>query len=296
MVPKISLDGAVDLHTHCGPSPFDRRVDGYNCAREVAAAGMHGVVLKEHHLPTVYAVPYIDRLLAAEDRDVNVIGSVVLNYCNGGFNPFAVQSAIEYGAKVIWGPTIDARHHAEQTGSLGAFLGVDAGEEYADKAGITALNDDGELTADVQLCLNKIVDNNLLFCLGHLSFEETLAVAKYLSDRGHERFVVDHPTYGVTDLDLDQQEALVDHGAYLNFPFMAISEEYGWTTSEAIYENIRAIGTDHCLLSSDVGQMANPSVPESLRRLGEALIEEGLSVAEFRTLIEHHPKQLLGLA
>lgn len=290
----VSLDGAVDLHTHCGPSPFGRRVDGYECAREVAEAGMDGVVLKEHHLPTAYGVPYIDRMLDRDGQDVDVVGSVVLNYCNGGFNPFVVQSAIEYGARVVWGPTIDARHHAEQTGSLGAFLGVDAGREYADKEGITAL-DGGELTADARLCLDKVVENDVLFCLGHLSFEETLAVADYLAECGHEKFVVDHPTYGVTDLDLDEQRALVERGATLNFPFLALSEEHGWTTSADLYENIRAIGVEHCVLSSDVGQETSPSVPESLRQLGESLVAEGLTVDEFGELVADRPKQLLGM-
>jgi hypothetical protein len=292
---RISLDGAVDIHTHCGPSVFERRVDGYECALEAADAGMDGVVLKEHHLPTVHGVPHIERRLAAEGVDVEVVGSAVLNYCNGGFNPFLVQTAIDNGAGVIWGPTIDARHHAEQTGSLGAFLGAEAGREYEDVSGLSAL-EDGELTADVRRCLDKVVENDVLFCLGHLSFEETLAIADYLADSGHERFVVDHPTYDVTDLDVDQQRALVDRGAVLNFPFLALSEDHGWATGEELYESIRAVGVEHCVLSSDVGQTNSPTSAEALGMLGEALLAEGLTADEFRELVVTRPKRLLGMA
>ncbi len=292
MTDPIDVSGLIDIHVHCGPSPFDRRTDGYECAREAANAGMDAVVLKEHHLPTAYGVPYIDRLLERDGLEVDVIGSVVLNYCNGGFNPFAVESAIAYGADVIWGPTIDARHHAEQTGSLGAFLGVDAGAEYEDRDGISAL-EDGDLTADVRLCLDKVIAHDVVFCLGHLSYEETVAIVDYLAEAGHERIVVDHPNYGVTDLSIDQQRTLAERGAYLNFLFMGLSPKYSWISSEELYENIREIGVDRCVLSSDVGQQVNPSSPESLRILGETLRSEGLSESEFRTMAGETPRSLL---
>lgn len=294
MPPRIDLTGTVDIHTHVGPSPFDRRVDGYECAVEAGRAGLDAVVLKEHHLPTVYAEQYIDRLLEADDVDIEVFGSVVLNYCNGGFNPFMVETAIQYGARVVWGPTIDARHHAERTGSLGAFLDVEAGAEYDAVDGIVAL-DDGALREDVVACLEKIRTHDVLLCLGHLSFEETRAIVDYLTSRGHEKVVVDHPNYRVTDLRLDQQHELVDLGATLNFPFMAISPKYHWLTSAELAENIREIGVDHCVVSTDVGQRVNPSVPESLRILGEVLLEEGFTAAEFERLAATKPKELLGL-
>lgn len=296
MASEIDLTGLVDIHTHVGPSPFDRRVDGFECAVEAGRAGMDAVVIKEHHLPTVYAERYIDRLLDAEGLDVDVLGSVVLNYCNGGFNPFAVETAIQYGARVVWGPTIDARHHAEQTGSLGAFLDVDAGEEYEEVDGLYALDDDGSLRRDVVACLEKVRHHDVLLCLGHLSFAETRAIVEYLTSRGHDRVVIDHPNYHVTDLDVDQQRELVEMGATLNFPFMALSPKYHWLTSDELAANIRAVGVENCVVSSDVGQRVNPSVPESLRILGEVLLDEGFTVAEFERMAGRRPKELLGLA
>lgn len=295
MTDRIDVTGTVDIHTHVGPSPFDRRVDGYEAAAEAGAADMDAIVMKEHLLPTVYGTTYIDRLLEREGTDIDVLGSTVLNYSNGGFNPFAVQSAIDYGAKVVWGPTIDARQHAEQTGQLGAFLNVDAGEEYADKEGITALDSDGEIRTDIRLCIEKIAANDVVLALGHLSNEETFAMVEYAADLGHEKILIDHPNYSVTDLDRDQQAELVSLGAVLNFPFMAISPKYQWISSEELAENIREIGVDNCVVSSDVGQQVNPTVPESLRILGEVLLSEGFSVSEFRAMADQRPKRLLDL-
>ncbi|PSQ17745.1 hypothetical protein BRD00_06585 [Halobacteriales archaeon QS_8_69_26] len=291
---NVDLTGAVDLHTHVGPSTIDRRVDAYECAVEVAEAGMAGVVFKEHFLPTAYGVPFVDRLLGRDGHDVAAMGSVVCNYPVGGFNPHAVATAIDYGARVVWGPTIDARHHARQTGQLAAFLGAEAGEEYADEEGITALDDDGNLRDEVRLCVEKVAAADALLCLGHLSFQETREVVAYAADRGAD-VVVDHPTYGVTDLNTDQQRELAALGAKLNFPFVAISDAHGWTTPADLADAIRAVGVDHCVVSSDVGQVENPSVPEALRRLGAALLAEGFSAAEFDRMVRIVPRELVGI-
>jgi len=292
---RVDIEGAIDLHAHCGPSVFDRRVDGYEYASEAAAAGMDAVVMKEHHLPTVYGVPYIERLLARDGTDIEVVGSVVLNYCNGGFNPFAVDAAIGYGAGVVWGPTLDAKHHGEVLELGGHVFAGGEGEEYESVDGISALDDEGDLTEDVRLCVRKIAESDIVLCLGHVSYEETRKIAEYAADLGHEKVVVDHPNFPVTGLDIEQQEALVSLGVVLNFPFNAISPTYSWVSNEQLYENIREIGVDNCVLSSDVGQIPNPSSPESLRLLGEALFEEGLSQAEFDRMAKDAPRELLDL-
>jgi hypothetical protein len=300
MADQIDLAGAVDLHTHVGPSPIDRRVDAVDCATEAAAAGMDAVVTKEHFLPTVYGVHYasrhLDRAAVDVDVDVGVDGSVVLNYCNGGFNPFAVRTAVQFGARVVWGPTIDARHHAERTGDLGSFLDAEAGAAYADVSGIEATDADGRLRSAVRRCLETVVDADVVIALGHLSFRETRAIAEYLDDRGHDRLVIDHPHYPVTDLEPAQQAELVSLGASLNVPYLGLSDEYGWTDAGELADAIRHVGIEHCVLSSDTGQPSTPSVPESIRALGEALVDEGLSPAEIRRMTVENPKQLLGLA
>jgi len=294
MADDVDITGAVDLHTHVGPSLFDRRVDGYECATEAARAGVDAVVMKEHHLPTVYGVPYIDRLLERDGADVDVFGSVVLNYCNGGFNPFVVEAAIEYGAVVVWGPTLDAKHHAEVTGDLGGFLDVEAGEAYDSVAGITALSD-GQLREEVRRCVEKVAAADVVLALGHLSYPETKAVVEYAADLGHERVLIDHPNYPVTGLSHAQQEELVALGATLNFPFLGISEPHGWMSGTEMAENIRTVGVDNCVVSSDVGQQESPSVPDALRQLGAALHAEGLSGSEFTAMVEHRPKDLLNV-
>jgi len=293
---NIDLGGAVDIHVHCGPSKFPRRVDGYELAVEAADAGMDAVVMKEHFLPTVYGVPYIDRLLERDERDIDVFGSLVMNYCNGGFNPFMVQTALDFGAKVVWVPTIDARNHGEKTNGVGKYLGMDdVAEEYRGKTGLYALTENGELKDDVALCLDKIVEHDAVLGLGHGTYEETHAMVEYLGEQGHSKVFVDHPNYYITDFDREQQQTLVDFGAYINFQFAAVSPKFHWLHAEELADNIRNLGVDNVMVSSDMGQIPNPSSPEGLRILGELLLEEGFSREEYRTMVETNPKSALGM-
>lgn len=292
----ISLEGAVDLHAHVAPSVFDRRVDGYEHAIEAAEAGLDAVVLKEHHLPTIYGVPFIQRLLERGDAEIQVFGGIVLNYCNGGYNPFAVQSAIEYNSKVVWAPTVDARNHGQKTGGVGTYLNVtDTGDEYRDVDGLYALDASGALKEEVSSCLNKVIENDVILAIGHLSYEETKSMVEYVVDRGHKKVIVDHPNYYITDFDIDQQRELASLGAILNFMFIGLSPKFHYISSRELYENIREIGVDNCVVASDMGQVANPSTPEALRIMGELLLEEGLTAEEYQTMVETTPKRLLGL-
>lgn len=296
MAGTIRLGGAVDLHSHVGPSKFPRRVTGYEYAREAAEADMDAVVMKEHYLPTAYGTEYIDQLLAVDDADIEVRGSVVMNYCNGGFNPFMVQTAIDYGAAVVWAPTIDARNHGEKTAGVGMYLGVEeVPPEYEGKTGLYALDDDGNLTEDVELCIEKVAENDVILAIGHVSNEETFAMTEYAASLGHDKIMIDHPNFEITDLDRDQQKELVTMGATLNFPWAGMSPKFQWTSPKEVYDNVRDVGVDNCVVSSDVGQPQNPSSPEALRIYGELLLEQGLSVDEYRVLVEENPKALLGL-
>ena len=264
---------------------------------------MDAVVMKEHFLPTVYSVKYIERLLEANDEDVMPVGSLVLNYCNGGFNPHAVQTCIEYDVGVVWAPTIDAKNHAEKTGhGLGKYPIVSGGPggenplpEYEGKEGLYALTDDGDLKEDVRLCIDKVVENGILLGIGHLSYPEIETMTEYALDGRNAKVMIDHPMFHITDLDLDQQEHLVSLGATINFPFAGIAPKFSYTTLDRMYESIRHIGVDNAVISTDLGQVDNPDSPDGIRMFGENLLEKGISEAEFDLLAKTTPKELLGI-
>jgi predicted metal-dependent phosphotriesterase family hydrolase len=58
---------------------------------------------------------------------------------------------------------------------------------------------------------------------------------------------------------------------------------------------IRAVGAEHCMLSSDFGQAVNRPPPEGLATFLAALQAAGLSAADLDTMVRRNPARLLGL-
>jgi len=305
MLEHVDITGAVDMHAHCRPSLYERRVDGYELASLAAAAGMDAVVMKSHYLPTVYGVPYIEQLLDRDGvSDFTVLGSVVLNYCNGGYNPNMVRTALDMGAAVVWHPTQDSRRHGEVLG-LGDYQMHDRTDEaegptgYEGKDGIYALDGDGELRPDVRTCLEMIAERDAVLAMGHLYFREARALAEYANELGHDKVVIDHPRFPATDFSIEQQRELAALGATLAFPAAAVmpgpTPGRPWLSVVELVDNIEALGVEHCMVTSDLGQPGRPDAPDGLRMLGEQLIDAGLDHGAVREMIDERPSRLLGL-
>jgi hypothetical protein len=80
-------------------------------------------------------------------------------------------------------------------------------------------------------------------------------------------------------------------GAYLEFvwvkPDSAAAEEY--------VKAIRAVGPEFCVLSSDLGQPANPLHPDGLLELYRFLHSRGFAVSDIDRMAKINPAKLLGL-
>jgi len=58
---------------------------------------------------------------------------------------------------------------------------------------------------------------------------------------------------------------------------------------------IREIGAEHCILSSDMGQVGNPLHPDGLQQFFAGLREQGLSQNQIDQMSKINPARLLGL-
>src|SRR6187431_322226 len=99
------LEGGVDLHIHTGPSPFPRRIDVVDAARQARSVGMKAIVAKSHHHATVIDVLAL-RHHGLDEIDIAVYGGIALNSAVGGLNPHAVDQALKMGGRAVWFPTI----------------------------------------------------------------------------------------------------------------------------------------------------------------------------------------------
>ena len=57
------LQGIIDIHTHGDPDSAARKIDVLELAKIAKAAGMRGIVLKNHYAPTVQAAYLVSEVV-----------------------------------------------------------------------------------------------------------------------------------------------------------------------------------------------------------------------------------------
>src|SRR5690606_10586382 len=149
------LQGAVDIHIHSSPDLYDRRLSHLEAAADADAAGMKAIVIKSHNFDTVTRTWLLQDMLRARGMRIEVFGSLNLNHHVGGLNPVAVETALKYGARKIFMPTVDAEYHRRITGRAsehGRGLTVSGGISayYRALPGIRVLNAEGRLLPEVR--------------------------------------------------------------------------------------------------------------------------------------------------
>lgn len=59
-------------------------------------------------------------------------------------------------------------------------------------------------------------------------------------------------------------------------------------------DRIRLVGAERCVMTTDFGQIQNPSAPEGLYEFIGRMRAEGISKEEIRLMVRKNPVELLG--
>jgi hypothetical protein len=281
------LHGAYDLHVHCPPDVVPRAQDGLALARDARRAGMAGMLLKDHTAPTVGRVQVLNQVSPDGPR---FLSALVLNPPVGGLNPFAVEAALREGVDVVYLPTYSARH---QIAVLGPEAFAPAYPRPRDGwPGIAVTGDAGALRPEVLAILDLIARHDAVLATGHLSPEEVLAVLSAARERGVRRMIVTHASWSVPGMSIAQQREAVGYGARIEHCLMGILQG-GDPLVARMCDQIRQVGPEHVLLSSDLGQAANGPVVAGFARLLDRMRRAGLADDELRAMIVDNPETLL---
>jgi len=280
--------GAYDLHVHVEPDLPKRRIDDLGLARRFAELGLAGFVLKSHYAPTAERAAVV----RASVPGVQALGSITLNAGVGGLNAQAVEIAARGGARVVWLPTVDSENEASEEGPKPAKPPVWRliQEEFA-AAGVAAepvrITEDG-----LAKVLDVVARHELVLATGHLGRAEIPGVVDAALAAGVAHVVVTHPDYPTQGVTVDEQRGLVERGAVLERCFTPIHT--GKVSWEQTFEAIRATGPQHNVLSTDLGQPANPPVEDGLALMADRLLEAGFSEDEVRTMAVDNTRELAG--
>jgi hypothetical protein len=286
------LEGAIDLHLHAGPSVFPRLMDAVETAKAARAAKMRGIVIKHHHTSSVDRGYFVHKAVP----EVEVYGGVTLNYAAGGLNPFAVDSALRLGGKMVWMPSVDARNHKTHFGELGKYgsrLDYDKPGIYRDAPGITIL-DEGGLKPEIGQILDIVADHDAVIATSHLDLEESKALVREARNR-NIKTVVTHVNFVTASLSTEDQRWMAGKGAYLELCYSSLSPAWRCTSIDEVVETIREVGPEHYVLASDLGQVHNPAPPEGLRIYISLLLERGFDPEDIRVMVKDNPEKMLDL-
>lgn len=286
--------GAYDLHVHIEPDLIERSTTDLELARRFEELGLAGFVLKSHYVPTGERAA----IVSATCPGVRVLGGVTLNGGIGGLNALAVEIAARQGARFVWLPTVDAENEAialarDPAAKRPVWARIQ--EEFSAlglRDGPVTVVERGGVTDGLRAVLAVAAAHDLVLATGHLGAEEIGTVVPAALAAGVRQIVVTHPDYPTQNLSLDEQRALARSGAMLERCFApSYSGKVPW---ERLFESIRATGPERNVLSSDLGQVANPPVEDGLALMADRLLAAGFSETEVRTMAVTNTRRLAG--
>ncbi len=286
------MQGAIDIHIHSAPSHFPRLVDHVEAAEGARKMGMKAVVLKCHHGYTSDRMYFVRKLV----HGIDVYGGVVLNNAVGGINPFAVEAALNYGAKIVWFPTLSAKHHLDQMGApdFGSSMKQRTKRKMTEKP-ITVLNEKGKLIPEVYEIIDLVAEHDIMLATGHLSIPEAKEVIKAAKKSKVKRLYVNHPEFIINGT-IEEQKELAAMGAFIEH--LAIFMYPMWPTKagiDGIVEMIKAVGPERTVLATDLGQVHNPPPWEGLRMFLKVLLEKKIPKGHLKRMVQDNPAYLLNI-
>jgi len=273
------LEGVIDIHVHAAPDSTPRSIDAIDLAKLAQTRGMRALVLKNHFAPTAADAYYVSKVVPG----IQVFGGVDLNFSVGGMNPAAVEKmALTTGShgKLVWMATSDTCAQVRNSRAQRPCVAVAR---------------DGELLPETKAVIATIAKYNLVMATGHNSAEEDLLLIREARKQGIAHIVVTHGMLSPTSMTVPQMQEAAKLGAYIEFVYNGLIGNGKQFDFPDYAKAIRAVGPEHCILSSDMGQPGNPLHPDGLLLFFTGLKKEGLTQSDIDRMSKTNPAELLSL-
>ena len=291
---------SIDMHYHIGPDILPRR-DTVESLLKNEQGKITGIALKSHGFPTISVINTIEK----KPEFPFLIGSITLNYFMGGFNPSAIYASatMSKGAPIIvWFPTIHAENHLLKNHSE-----YEIPPEWvrdpkfkprlkSELKAIKVTDWNSKLFEKCNRVLKTIKENNCILATGHLSWQESYVLAKEALKMDIPT-IITHPMQRDIKMPIEIQKELASKGAYIEHCYVMWldrdhPEDYPLKT---IKNDIEEVGYEHCIISTDAGQIRNPSPSECLETYMNLLHKEGISEQALATMAITNPRKILGM-
>ncbi len=292
------LEGAVETHAHTGPCVFPRINDSFEAAEEGRVMGFRAIVLKNHHGITSDRATLVQKKVPG----IEVYGGVVLNRSVGGINPHAVENALMLGrCKMVWLPTQTAQHNIDVYGTPHGYFHMahlSRSTHELKTKGIRILDENGNITEETREVIAMVKEANLGIGAGHVSKQEIVAFVKECQKMGLKRgrYVVNH--IALSELwtwSVQEQRELAEMGAFIEHTAIHIQPNRFLISPQKMAEVIREVGPENIVISSDCGQLKNPTPAQGLRIVVEKLLDCGMNPNYIRLMVRDNPAHLISV-
>ena len=273
------LRGAIDIHVHADPDNVPRSLDGLEAARFAKDRGMRAIVLKSHFDPTAGLA-----LLARKAvPGIEVFGGIDLNLPVGGMNVHAVEhmAGVNGGwGRIVWMSTFDSENQIRTNKSKAPFVRV---------------SENGALLPETKAVIAAIRKHNLVLASGHVSAQEALLMFEEGRRVGVRGMVATHGMSAPTSLTAVQAREATRLGAFIEFTSGTLATSNAQAKIDRLSADIRTVGVEHAILSSDLGQAGNALPADGYATFMDALRRKGFSDVELDRMSKENPARLLGL-
>ncbi|WP_339148963.1 MULTISPECIES: DUF6282 family protein [unclassified Sutcliffiella] len=282
------LEGAYEFHVHSSPSIFERKQTDWELIEDAKRAKMGGLVLKSHESSTAERA----FLLNEKDPAVRVYGGIVLNQHVGGLNPYAVNTALKMGGKVVWFPTLSAGQHQQyfKQKKTKLFNGNPLLSETT-----VEVEKDGQLIDEIEDIFRLIKEYEAVLATGHLSLREQHIIVGAALEAGVKKIVIQHADMGISRIPLEDQKYFASQGCMIEKCLLACSSDFNDLTIEEMAKTIDIIGHESCILVTDYGQVHHEAPIYGLSRFVEELLRYGISEEQIIKMVQDNPRSLLGV-
>ncbi len=208
------------------------------------------------------------------------------------------------GVAAVWMPVFNHANTLNTVGGLVRWWDPSAapGEhseplpwDLALERGHYLLDERGKLKDDYAEYIRAIADAGVALFTGHSTHREIWAIAELADALGFRQTVIDHPFSPFIDLTVEEMQQLARLGVTFNFTYDELSPLLGVDPAK-MYAAIRAVGVEHCTLSSDAGEPLFPHSVECMRLISGYMAAFGMTPAEIHALCTTNPLRVLGSA
>ncbi len=274
-----ALAGAIDIHVHSLPDNVARSVDIFEAATLAKAHGMRGMVLKNHYDQTGGYAYEVRKLVPG----IEVFGGIDLNLPQGGMNPHAVEHMTQITGgwgRFVWMSTFDAENAVKVAKENRPFVSV---------------SKDGALLPATKEVIGVVAKHALVLASGHVAAEEGLMIFREGKRQGVQHMVMTHAENNPISATMSQMKAAIAEGAFIEFCGSTLLPPSAAERMDKWAKDIRELGPEHVILSTDLGQAGNPLPPDGLAAFMLALKAHGYSDQELDMMAKENPAKLLGL-